>query len=182
MTQLSIGVAVRNLIEAKGQWYDGEVEAALAKLQEVLGVKSGDVAGMFFSGHDDKWDTYKETNKFSVIQDYINAETGALYVTAKSQSDTEKRVELLQSIIESEKTALENLLNDTTDAYWESEVYSKHTFDVCEKLTSVWGYEVYETPEWTGYCIKATAPEICEFNIEQCERKLEQLRSYLPAE
>ncbi|PTC00388.1 hypothetical protein C9975_07795, partial [Thalassospira xiamenensis] len=71
----SIGVAVRNLIEADGDWNRGHAEAALANLQAVLGVTTGDLAGVFFSEHAEKWHTYNETNKFSVIQDYINAET-----------------------------------------------------------------------------------------------------------
>ena len=182
MTQLSIGVAVRNLIEAKGDWYDGEVEDALSKLQSVLGVTTGDVAGLFFSGHEEKWHTYNETNKFSVIQDYINAETGALYVNSKSQSETENRIAKLKQVIEAEEKALKELINDKDDSYWESEEYAKHTFDICELLTEAWGYGVYESLEWTRYCNKATAPEICEFNIEQCEQKIEQMKIYLPAE
>ncbi len=177
MTQLSIGVAVRNLIEAKGQWYDGEVEAALAKLQEVLGVKSGDVAGMFFSGHDDKWHTYNETNKFSVIQDYINAQTAALYADSTCQAVTLTRTIYLESVIEKEKTTLEKLLSDKDDSYWGSDEYTEHTIEVCELLRYAWGYDIHETPEWTGYLNKATAPEISEFIIKQCEQKITLLTS-----
>lgn len=176
----SIGIAVRNLIEAKGNWYDGEVEAALAKLQEVLGVTSGDVAGLFFSGHDDKWHTFNETNKFSVILDYINAETGALLVESKSVRNTESRIEILTQIIAQERQALESLLNDPDDEYWCSDDYVQHTVDVCQLLRDVWGYDVHESEAWVNACIKAAPAEICEFNIEQCERKIEQLKAYIP--
>ncbi|MBT42574.1 MAG: hypothetical protein CMF12_08625 [Idiomarina sp.] len=171
MAQLSIGVAVRNLIEAKGEWYDGEVEAALAKLQEVLGVTSRDVAGMFLSEHDEKWDSYNETNKFSVIQDYINAVTAALYGASTSHEESHNRMVILQSVIDKEKAALEKLVNDKDDSYWGSDEYTQHTIEVCDLLRQVWGYDIHETPAWTDYCHKASAPEICQFVIEQCEQK-----------
>lgn len=167
----TIGTAVRNIIEAQGHWYDGEVEEALRQLQELLGVETGDAAGLFFSGHDEKWHTYNETNKFSVIQDYINAETGALFVVSQSQEESNKRIELLDLVIDKEKAALEKLLNDKGDSYWGSDEYTEHTVEVCELLRRAWGYDIHETPAWTTYCNKATAPEVCEYIIGQCENK-----------
>lgn len=61
--------------------------------------------------------------------------------------------------------------DEKSEEYWASDDDIMRGYVACALLEAVFGDEV-DSEEWVSYTNKATANEICEFNIEQCKRVL----------
>lgn len=53
---------------------DGEFDETIAKIQNLIGAESGDVAGLFFAGKDKEWSRMPLEDRLELLQIYIESE------------------------------------------------------------------------------------------------------------
>jgi hypothetical protein len=53
---------------------DGKFDGTIAKIQNLIGAESGDVAGIFFAGKEVEWTKMPLEDRLDLVQNYIESE------------------------------------------------------------------------------------------------------------
>lgn len=71
-TLIQDAVAHKNIV-------DGKFDETLAQIQNLLGIPTGDVAGVFFAGKEKEWVEMTHQDKLKLIQEYILFEVNEIF-------------------------------------------------------------------------------------------------------
>jgi len=86
---------------------------------------------------------------------------------SQANDSTQRRI---KNIIEVEKEHLRLL--EESDDFWGTDEDINIGNSVYREICNIVGFDINEDDEWGGYTIKATANEICAYNIKRLQEML----------